>query len=339
MAALESAERAVRTLREVPGLFLAAGAFAVLKLPVEATHTLRISLDVYAGLALLTFLFTPVLLAGLYGVAARAMGAVGAASFRSAAVDRYLPLVAANAMYAVVQHLLMLVFSILAVVVYVVLAGGLGTMAEVSADPSRADQLYALASLTSLLGIVVVSVVYLALRAGVAFLMQLYKPSVTVGGNGPIEAFKESARLVRANVESTLGFVLVRYFAMVVFVLPAAVAILALSLVDASVADQLGSTTGLVVLAILLVAGFAVGVLALGFLATHRVAFYDALTESEAPTDAPAATGPASTTPVTGRPETRKTTRDRPTAGDGGGPASRSTERGDGSSPAGPPDR
>lgn len=279
MAALESAERAVRTLREVPGLFLAAGAFAVLKLPVEATRTLRISLDVYAGLALLTFLFTPVLLAGLYGVAAKALGAAGGSSYRSAATGRYLPLVAANLLYAVVQHLLMLVFSILALLVYVVLAGGVGSVAEVSADPGMADGLYALAGVSGVLGVVGVSLVYLALRAGLAFLMQLYKPSVTVGGNGPVEAFRESARLVRANVDSTLGFVLVRYFAMVVLVLPAAVAVLALSLVDASVADQLGSTLGLVVLVILGVAGFAVGVLALGFLATHRVAFYDALTE------------------------------------------------------------
>jgi hypothetical protein len=279
MAALESAERAVRALREVPGLFVAAGAFAVLKLPVEATHPLRVTADVYAVLALVTFLFTPVLLAGLYGVAARALGTPGGTSFWTAAGNRYLPLVAANAIYATVQHLLMLAFSVVAALVFALLAGGFGALAEASRDPTSADQLYALGGATSVAALVLVSLVYLLVRAGLAFLAQLYKPSVVVGGHGPIEAFRESVLLVRANVDSVLGFVLVRYFAMVVLVLPAAVAVVALTLYDVGLAGAPGPAASAAALATVVVSAFAIGVPALAFLATHRVAFYEALAE------------------------------------------------------------
>lgn len=276
MAALESAERAVGALREVPLVFAAAGAFAVLKLPVEATRPLRITYDVYAVLALVTFLFTPVLLAGLYGVASGALEGE-AASFWEAVGDGYANLLLANVAYAAVHHVLTLVFAVLALVVFVVLAGGLGIALENATDPAVARRATEAAGVAAIAGVVLVSFVYLALRLAVAFFLQLYRPSAALGDNGPAAAFAESVRLVRANPESAVAFVMVRYFAMVVLVLPGVVAAVAVVAVQSRVLGGLdGTTTGIVVLAVLVV-GFAIGVVQLAFLSTYRVAFYRSL--------------------------------------------------------------
>lgn len=276
MAALESAERAVDALREVPLLFAAAGVFAVLKLPVEATRPLRITYDVYGVLALLTFLFTPVLLAGLYGLASGAL-AGEAASFWEAVGDGYANLLLANVAYAAVQHVLTFVFAVLALVVFVVLAGGLGVALESATDPTVARRATEAAGAAAIAGVVLVSLVYLALRLAVAFLLLLYRPSAALGGNGPAEAFAESVRLVRANPESALAFALVRYFAMVVLVLPGVVAGVAVVAVQSSVLGGVDETTTGVVVLVMLVVGFAIGVVQLAFLSTYRVAFYRSL--------------------------------------------------------------
>lgn len=278
MAALESAERAARALLEFPVLFVGAAALGVLKLPVEATRPLRITLDVYAVLALLTFAFTPVMLAGLYGLAAAALRGDGSAGdFWQGIGDGYLNLLLANVVYAAVQHLLMLVFTVVAVLVFVVLAGGIGVLAELTADPAAVEDVAAAAGVVSVAGIVVIAVVYLGIRFALAFFMQLYRPSAAVGGNGPVAAFAESARLVRANPESTLAFVLVRGFAMGLLVLPGLVAVVAFVVVEVSLLDQLQEAGPLV--AAVLVVGFAVGIVELAFLATYRVTFYRSLVE------------------------------------------------------------
>lgn len=280
MAALRSAERAARALLESPVLFVGAAALGVLKLPVEATRPLRISLDVYAVLALLTFAFTPVMLAGLYGLASSSLRGDGApGDFWTGVGDGYLNLLLANLLYATVQHLLLLVFTVVAVVVFVVLAGGLGVLADASADPRTVEDASSAAGAVAVVGVVVVSVSYLAVRFTVAFFLQLYKPAAALGGNGPVSAFRESVRLVRANVERTLAFVLVRVFATVVLVLPGVVAVVAYLVVDARLLGQLEGATAGVAVAAVLVVGFAVGVVELAFLATYRVAFYRALAD------------------------------------------------------------
>lgn len=281
MAALDSAERAARTLLDHPVVFVGAAALGVLKLPVEATRTVRVALDVYGVLALLTFVFTPVLLAGVYGVAASALrdeaepgafwGGVGAG---------YVDLVLANVAYAVLQHLLLLFFSVVALVVFVLFAGGVGVVAGVVEDPGTAEDTYAAAGLLAVAGVVVVAVVYLAVRGLVAFHLQLYKPAAVLGDHGPLGAFRESVRLVRANVESTLAFVLVRLFATVLLVLPGVVAVVGVVVVDASVLRQLEGASAWVAVAAVLVVGFAVGVVELAFLATYRVAFYRSLVDA-----------------------------------------------------------
>lgn len=280
MAALDSAERAARALLESPVLFVGAAALGVLKLPVEATRPLRISLDVYALLALLTFVFTPVMLAGLYGLAAGALERTGSQDdYWQGIGDGYLNLVLANVLYALVQHVLMLVFTVVAVVVFVVLAGGLGILAQTASDPSSVQDAYAAAGLASAAGVVAVSVVYLALRATIAFYLQLYKPAAALGGHDPLTAFGESVRLVRANPESTLAFVLVRGFATVVLLLPGVVAVVAFLVVESSLLQQIEGASGAIVVAAVLVVGFAVGVVELAFLATYRVAFYRSLVQ------------------------------------------------------------
>lgn len=278
MVALESAERAARVLREVPLLFVAAAAFGVLKLPVEATRPLRISLDVYAVLALVTFLFTPMLLAGLYGLAAGALDGTGTgAAYWRGIGDGYVNLLLANLLYATVQHLLLLVFTVLAVLAFVAVAGGGGVLVDAAADPSTIDDAYAATGLLSFAAVTLVSLVYLALRFTVAFFLQLYKPAAALGGRGPVEAFRESVRLVRANVESTLAFVLVRVFVMILLVLPGLVALVTILVVESSLLEQLDEGTAGIVLLAVAVVGFCIGVLELAFLATYRVAFYRAL--------------------------------------------------------------
>jgi hypothetical protein len=280
MAALESAERTVRALREFPLLFGAAGLFAVLKLPVEVTRPLRITYDVYAVLALLTFLFTPVLLSGLYGLAVGALENDARASFWEAVGDGYGNLLLANAVYALVQHVLLLFFALLAAVTFLGLVGGVGATVDPTLDPETAREIYGAAGFLATGGVVFVSFVYLVVRFTVAFFMQLYKPSAAVGGNDPVAAFAESASLVREHPESTLGFVLLRLFAMVVLVLPGVVAVVAMLFVQSSLLGQLDQAATGVVVAAVLVVGFAVGVVELAFLSTYRVAFYRSLVES-----------------------------------------------------------
>jgi len=280
MAALESAERAVRTLREVPAVFGAVAAFAVLKLPVAVTRPLRITLDVYAVLALLTFLFTPVLLAGVYGVAATALEAGRPGSFWEAVGDGYGNLLVANVVYALAHHLLTLVFTVLAVAVFVGLAGGLGVATEGIRDPAAAEQAATAAGLVAIGGVVVVSLVYLVVRLALAFFLQLYKPAAVLGGEDPLGAFAESVALVRANPRSTLAFLLVRYVAMVVLLLPGVVAMVALLVADPAGAGAPDGAAAGAALVVVVVVGFAVGVVQLAFLSTYRVAFYRSLAGS-----------------------------------------------------------
>lgn len=280
MAALESAERAARALLEFPLLFLGAAAFGVLKLPVEAVRPLRITVDLYAVLALLTFAFTPVLLCGLYGLAARAIdGSPSTEDFWTGVGDGYVNLVLANLLYALVQHLVLLVFSLVAILIFVLLAGGVGILAETASNPASARRVTEASGYVALGGLVIVSLSYLVVRFTIALFMQLYKPSATVGGNGPVAAFRESAGLVRANLESTVAFVVLRGFVVIVLVLPGIVALVAFLVVEASVLDQHERATAVIVLAAVLVVGFAVGVVQLAFLATHRVAFYRSLVD------------------------------------------------------------
>lgn len=278
MVALESAERAVRALREAPVVFAGAAAFGVLKLPVEALRPLRITYDVYAALALLTFVFTPALLAGLYALSWAALdGRSG--SFLAGARAGYLNLLLANLARAVAVHALTLLFTLLAVATFALLAGGVGGLL---ADPAAAEPTEAVqeaATLAAVAGVVVVSLAYLAVRATLAFFLLLYKPSTALGGNPPAAAFAESARLVWANPERALAFVLVRYFVTVLLVLPGVVALVAVVAVDATVLGQLEGAAGGVAAAAVLAVAFVVGVLELSFLATHRVAFYRALVE------------------------------------------------------------
>lgn len=280
MSALESAERAARTLLEFPLVFVGAAALGVLKLPVEAFRPLRITYDVYAVLALLTFVFTPVLLCGLYGLAASALGGTSSTDVYWTRIgDGYQNLVLANVLYALVQHLVLLLFFLAAVLVFVTVAGGVEILADTASDPSSAQQAVTASGYVALGGLVLVSLSYLAVRFTIAFFMQLYKPSAAIGENGPIDAFRESATLVRSNLESTLSFVLVRGFVMIVLVLPGVVALVVLLVVERNLLDQFQTATAGIVTAAVLVVVFAVGVVELAFLATHRVAFYRSLTE------------------------------------------------------------
>jgi hypothetical protein len=278
MVALESAERAVRALRDAPVVFAGAAALGALKLPVEALRPLRITYDVYAVLALVTFLFTPALLAGLYALAGAALdGRRG--SFLAGARAGYLNLLLANLARAAAVHAVTLLFTLVAVATFVLLAEGVGGLL---ADPTAAAPTEAVqeaASLAAVAGVVVVSVAYLGVRATLSFFLLLYKPSTAIGGNGPAAAFAESARLVWANPERALAFVLVRYFVTVLLVLPGVVALVAVVAVDATVLGQLEGAAGGVVAAAVLAVAFVVGVLELSFLATHRVAFYRALSD------------------------------------------------------------
>lgn len=277
---MESAERAARALLDYPLLFLGAAALGVLKLPVEAFRPLRITVDVYAVLALLTFAFTPVLLCGLYGLAAGALDdTISTGDYWRGVGDGYRNLVLANVAYALVQHVLLLVFFVVAILVVVVLAGGVGILAGATPDPAGARRVTTASGFLGIGGLVLVSLSYLAVRFTVAFFLQLYKPSAAIGGNGPVEAFRESVSLVRANVESTMAFVLLRGFVVIVLVLPGVVALVAFVVVEASLLEQLEEATAGVLLATMLAVGFAVGVVELAFLATHRVAFYRSLVE------------------------------------------------------------
>lgn len=323
MGAFESASRALRTLSSHPVIFAVAAAFGLLKLPVETLRFLRISY-VYGLLALLAFPFTPVLLAALYGVADAALDGDHRSDgddHRSSGGDHvsnggaddhrrreegswtavlgdawegvrngYLSLLVANVLYASLQHALLLVFTVLALAVLVVLLGGLFAV-ETLADGARA--VLGALGLAGLLAVAAVALVYVVLRSAAFFVFQLYRPAAVVGGRGPIEALRESYRLVRRNPRSAAGFVLVRAFVFLVLLLPGLVALTALALVEGAIFETLAADQFMHVVLAGAVLVYVIGVVQLGFLGTYRVAFYRELAADArtGPTASPDAEG------------------------------------------------
>lgn len=286
MGAIESANRALRALLRSPVVFAAAGALGVLKVPVEAAGFLRLSY-VYGLFALLAFPFTPVLLAALYGVADAALGrerrTAGGADGPDGTPDPgdawrgvrrgYLQLLIANVLYAVVQHAILFAFTALAVLAAFALFGGLVT-AEGLVDGPGSTAVLGSVGLVGALAVGGIALCYVVVRFALFFLFQLYKPATVVGGRGPIEAFRESYGLVRANLRTVAAFVLVRAFVFVVFLVPGLVALIAFVGLEVTVFDAFVEGESTHVLLALAVLVFAIGVVQLAFLGTYRVAFY-----------------------------------------------------------------
>lgn len=296
MGAVESASRALRALSRQPGIFLAAAAFGLLKVPIEVTGYLHLSY-VYGLLALLAFPFTPLLLAGLYGVCDAALGrdrglerTTDGGQAGHAFTDRpglrdawtgikrgYASLLLANVLYATVQHVLLFTFTVLWLWTAIVILLFTGIALELPEGQLAGE----MALLVGLLVLLVLGAVYVFVRFGLAFFLQLYRPAAVVGGRGPIEAFVESIRLVRDNPRSAVGFVFVRAFVFVVLLMPGAIALISLLLVEIAVFEALVEDDAMHLLLALAVLVYCLGVVQLSFLGTYRVAFYRELVDEE----------------------------------------------------------
>lgn len=197
--------------------------------------------------------------------------------FRDGVVGGYFDLLAANVLYAFVQHAVLVVFVAVAAVV-----GGVpfGAAVAVQALADGPRVLVGVLGLLALVLVALVAAVYVVVRAVLFFFLQLYRPAAVVGDAGPVGAFGESYRLVRANPRSAVGFVLVRAFAFLVFLLPGAVALAAFLAVELTVFEQfVGDQLALLGLGAAVLA-YGIGVVQLAFLGTYRVAFYRELADA-----------------------------------------------------------
>ena len=318
MGAVESASLALRALSRQPAIFLAAAAFGLLKVPIELTGYLHLSY-VYWVLALLAFPCTPLLLSALYGVCDASLkrdrrlerttdgGQVG--HFPSGRPDLrdawtgikqgYASLLIANFLYATVQHLLLFAFTVLWLSAALVVMLFAGAALELSEGTLAGDVVL----FAGLLALTVVAAVYVLVRFGLAFFLQLYRPAAVVGDRGPVEALVESIRLVRDNPRSVVGFVLIRAFVFLVLLMPGAIALIAFLVIEIAVFEALAEEGARHLLVGVAVLVYGLGVAQLGFLGTYRVAFYRELVDEETlsgpeptpPDGRAAAGGPSST--------------------------------------------
>lgn len=196
--------------------------------------------------------------------------------FRDGVADGYLNLLAANVLYAVLQYVVLVVFLVAAAAVGAIPFGA-ALAVETMGDGGRT--LVGGLGLLALVVVALVAGVYVVVRTVLLFFLQLYKPATVVGDAGPLEAFAESYRLVRANPRSAAGFVLLRGFAFLVFLLPGVAALTAFVAVESTVFEQfVGEEPTLLRLGVVVLA-FGVGVVQLAFLGTYRVAFYRELAD------------------------------------------------------------
>lgn len=284
MAVIESAERAARALRSTPLVFLAAFPFAVVKLVVEAGRLTSylpvpgaalLSYVSYYGLAVITFLFTPALLAGLYGVAIGAlMDESGLGTYFYGIKEGYLSLLGANIIYTVVQGVLTLTFVAFAVVTAFFAAGGLGATTVQDTDPGLAGVMGAV-GVVSLLAFLLIGLAYIAVRFLIVYYFQFYRVAAVVGDAGPLSAFSESYDLVSENKRDTFYYLLLRGFVFVVLMLPGTLAFTGYLAIETTILEQFSTDdVGIAAIVALAVVVFATGILEFAFLSAYSVAFY-----------------------------------------------------------------
>lgn len=264
MVVVEKAVEAARVAVRDPVVVGVAALFALVKVPV---FLMQVHGLLYAGAALLTFVVTPFLLSGLFGVSAGALGDGAAVEqFTGGGTAGYANLLVANVVYSVVRIAVILLVSLgLSLAALVVL--GVGVAA------GSGDRLFGDPGLVPLAGLGAAGLLGLLAVLGVDFLLQFYDVSAVVGGNDVGDAFAESYRLVVANRLTTLGFMALRLTVLGLLASPLVVLLYALGSTEPGTTAALGTPAlaGVVALA------YAVGVATFAFFVPYKTAVYRAL--------------------------------------------------------------
>jgi hypothetical protein len=292
MAAIEALRTALGALKRNPVLFAGAFVYALVILPQTALQLLGIPI-LPLLLQAVTFFVTPFLLAGVIGMAAESLdGSTSLGTFWERGRDRYVPLLLGNLVHAgifiafgIVTFLLALVFLFAIGFGAVAAGGGLGESLRLG---------------VLLLGLVVFGLVFLALVA-IGFVIQFYPIAIVVEGADVVEGYKRSARVVRDNLVSALGYWIASFVVGALIVLPVAgalifwmVARLGASVASGGVVAPVAGPvpgfmmSGLPLVGILLfsVAGVVLMVVLTAFQQTYATAFYARVSEfSPAPND------------------------------------------------------
>lgn len=189
MSAVQSLRTAVDALSRNPVLFLGGLVYALVVLPQRALQLAAVPLAP-AALQLLTFFVTPVVVAGVVGMAREALdGDTSLSTLTAVGTRRYVDLLLATLVEFGIQLAFGIAFVVLALVAVVAAGGGsAGPVAIVGAG----------------LG-VALALAYLI----VLFLIQFYPVLVVVDDAGPVDAVTGSVAFVRSNVVSTLGYSLI----------------------------------------------------------------------------------------------------------------------------------
>jgi hypothetical protein len=189
MSAVTSLRTAVGALSRTPVLVIGGLVYAVVLLPQRALQLASVPL-LPGLLQLVTFFVTPFVLAGVVGMAHRALdGPVSLDAFATAGRDRYLDVLLGTLVELGIQLAFAVVFVILGAIVAVSgLSGGAGP--------------------ATLVGIAVLGLLAFAYLA-VLFVIQFYPVAIVVDDVGPVDGVTRSVSFVRNNVLSTLGYSLV----------------------------------------------------------------------------------------------------------------------------------
>lgn len=267
MGAISALTTAIETLKRNPVLFGAAFVVAIVNFGLTGVTT-TVSSDsaspVSSLLSLTTFLFTPFFVGGLLTMADEGLdGRTRLGTFVAGGTDNYLRLLGAMVAFAVA-------IGVAAVAVMVGLAVIASTIAGAAvAGGGLVD------SGSGFVLFVLVAVAGLVVMFLPTFFLQFYAAAVVVSDLDVMDSFRRSARLVRRNLVSTLGYTAVSVLiGLVTGVLAVAVTLLA--------RPEVYSTTGATVpevgtgtlLAVAVVAVALTTVVA-AFGSVYQVAFYD----------------------------------------------------------------
>lgn len=275
MGAISALSTTGRTLRRNTVLF--AASFVGLLVNVILTGVIALIPSEVAGLLSLplsglTYLFTPFLLGGMFAMADEGLdGTTRLGTFVRGGRDYYVTLFGAMLLFGVLVSVVMFAV-VLAVAIVAVFVVGMSTPATGGAFTPMNGNL----AIFAFLGLVGVLATLLPV-----FFLQLYPSAIVVSDLGIVAAFKRSAGLVRRNVASTFGFLLV---SAVVGLFAGVTTFLATMFGGIGGSLAMGGTTSQNLGVGALVAGgvlaVVVSVVASAFGSVYQVAFYDDLLDS-----------------------------------------------------------
>ena len=209
MAAIQSLRTALAALGRNPVLFAGGLAYGLVVLPQRALSWAGVQ-SAALLLQIVTFFVTPLLVAGLIGMAAEAIdGDTGLGTFTRVGRERYVPLLIGKFVEFGINLLFGFLFVVAAIVAVVVVGVGFA-----GGSPAVGG-----GSLLLVVGLFA-AVVLVALL--VVFFIQFFPVAIVADGAGAIEGFKLSVSLVRSNLLATLGYSIINFLVVVATTLPVA---------------------------------------------------------------------------------------------------------------------